>query len=290
MARYSAKTIIVTGAAGALGSAYVRALVPAGYHVVGIDRRDSLMKVYKKRAEGPYQVLGNNDLENIRIHGTDLLKPGRRLRGLFSGSAALVMCAANPDPYQNRASANKNHSVDMNTVKAALDSKVKTIIYLSSVWRLKGLLEGDSKITPEMSAPESYYGENKQRTVDELKTLAEQNPDVMFVYNDHGWYPRETKGAPPTNATDRALQCWVAERETQEHILKQLDLINQHFKGNFHGFLVVSKNVPTKNARNHRPFIFDISASRKLGVKHQASIYRLIEYHWKWRDHPLYTY
>lgn len=287
------KKVVVTGAAGALGSAYIRALVPHGYEVIGIDKSYQKVTVYKRLPKDPYEILKDNDLTDIRIHGIDLARPARTMRSVFRDVYAVVMTAANPDPHQSRASAAINHRIDMNTIELALEQGVEVIIYLSSLWRLSKLIDGDRIITPEMSAPTSYYGENKQRTIEEMRKLAAQNPEVKFLYNDHGWYPRETRGAPPTNFTDRALQCWVAEIETQQHILKELEIHkNPHFDGNFYGFIVVSKNIPTAEAikRGHRPFIFDITASEKLGVEHKANIYQVIPEYWKWRSVPVYMY
>ena len=100
-------------------------------------------------------------------------------------------------------------------------------------------------------------------------------------------------GAPPTNLSDRAIQMWVAENESQQHILKQLEIKqNPNFKGNLHGFIVVSKNIPTAEAkiRGHRPFIIDLSSSEKLGVEHKANIYEILPEYWKWRNNPVYMY
>lgn len=287
------KKVIVTGAAGILGSAYVRALVPHGYEVIGIDRKDQIMKVYKKLPTDPYQIFSENDLTDIRIHGIDLAKPNKAIGNLFRETYAVVMTAANPDSHQNKASAKRNHEIDMNTIYTALNSGCKFIIYLSSGWRLMGLVEGNELIKPDMAAPLGHYGENKQKTVDQMKLLSEQYPEVKFLYNDHGWYPRESNGAPLTNLSDRSLQWWVSEKETQEHILRELEIDqNSNFKGNFHGFIVVSKNIPTKEAkrRGHRPFIFDISSSEKLGVRHKVNVYKILPEYWKWRNIPIYTH
>jgi hypothetical protein len=283
--------VVVTGAAGALGSAYLRALVPKGYEVVGIGRRDQTLYVYNKIPKDPYQVLDKGDAIGVNIHGMDLARKDRSLRELFRGAYAVVMTAANPDAFQSRESAERNHRIDMNTIEAALNSDCQVIIYLSSLWRLAGLWEGDKPIRPEMSSPLEHYGLFKQKTVDRMQSLSTKNPDVMFLYNDHGWYPRETKGGPLTNFNDRTLQLWIAENETQQHILKEIEIKqNPNFDGNFHGFIVVSKNEPTEEAksRGHRPFIFDISSSEKLGVEHTANVYDMLAGYWEWRKIPFY--
>jgi len=287
------KKVVVTGAAGALGSAYVRALVPQGYEVVCISKSDEEIKVYKRLPKDPYEILGEDNLTNIKVHGVDLAQANAVIRRLFTGAYAVIMAAANPDPRQSKASAERNRRIDRNTLNAALDCGAEIIIYLSSMLRLAGLVDGDKIIRPDMSAPRGYYGDSKQRTVEQMQQLSKQNPGVYFLYNDHGWYPRETRGAPPTNYTDRALQSWVAETETQQHILMQLEICqNPNFVGNFHGFITVSKNIPTEKARRmgHRPFIFDIAPSEKLGIEHTANIYEMLPEYWKWRRVPIHMY
>jgi NAD(P)-dependent dehydrogenase (short-subunit alcohol dehydrogenase family) len=53
------RVVLVTGAAGAIGSATVHAFIEAGFHVVGLDRADSVTSVATDRYTG-YQV----DLED----------------------------------------------------------------------------------------------------------------------------------------------------------------------------------------------------------------------------------
>ncbi len=291
------KRVIVTGALGALGSAYVRVLVPHGYEVIGVDskadKEGTEIKVYNRLPADHYEKLDKNDLTSVRIHRIDLAKRSKTIGDLFRGAYAVVMTAANPDPCQSADCARGNHEIDMNTIKASLENGVEVIIYLSSSWRLRGFWEGEEQITPAMSAPRTHYGENKQKTVSEMRSLSRQYPKVRFLYNDHGWYPRESVGGPPTNCPDRYLQWWVAERETQEHIIKQLEIAeNSNFQGNFHGFITVSKNIPTEDAlrRGHRRFILDTSPSEKLGVRHEANFYEVLPEYWKCRNIPIYMY
>jgi len=124
-----------------------------------------------------------------------------------------------------------------------------------------------------------------------MRARAARHPDTHFVVNDHGWYPRETMGAPPTNAGDRGLQTWIAETETQQHVLRQVALAGRtDLTGNFHGFILASKNIPSAEAvrHGHRPFILDLSTSERLGVVHRANVYDLYAQYRVWRDVPVY--
>lgn len=286
------KKIVVTGAAGALGSAYVRALAANGYRVEGVDLEDQTMKAYVRLLDSPFEISKPEDWIDIRIHGVDLSKYGKRINRILKSAYAVVVAAANPLPFQSNSSADNNHRIDMNTINAALDNGVEVIIYMSSLLRLEGLMQGDKSVTPRMSAPLRPYGRNKQKTVEQLAKLSQSYRDVVFVYNDHGWYPRETVGTPPLGMNDRGIQTWVAERETQQHILEQIKIKNNpHFKdSNFEGFIVASRNIPTKEATTagHRRFILDLSQSKKLGIELRANVYRELPHYLNWRNIPVY--
>jgi len=285
------KTIVVTGAAGALGLAYVRALVAEQHQVLGIDRRDGFVQAFGHIIDNPFVHLGVEHRRRVHVRGTDLAEASRAtLVGALRGADAVVMTAANALPDQSRESAARNHAIDANTIDAAIEAGCRVIIYTSSLWRMKGLLEGEAVVTPAMSAPESHYGESKQRTWDLMRVRAAANSHVHFVVNDHGWYPREAMGAPPMNVPDRGLQTWVAERETQAHILRQIGLPDRPgASGNFHGFIIASRNIPGDDAvrAGHRPFILDLSSSAWLGVKHAANVYDFYTQYRIWRDVPI---
>lgn len=283
-------TVVVTGASGALGTAYVRALVATGHSVIGIDRRETTIPAFARVDPNPYVVLGSEHRRGVPVLAIDLSTPDRRLTEMLHGTDAVVMTAANPLPDQSRDAAGLNHAIDVNTIDAAIDAGCRTVIYTSSLWRLKGLLEGDRPVTPDMSSPESHYGEAKQRTRDLMRVRASSNAHMQFVVNDHGWYPREAIGAPPMNVADRGLQTWIAESESQSHILRQIGIAGlPAFAGNFHGFILASKNIPNAEAvaAGHRPFILDLTRSASLGVQHRANVYDLYAQYRVWRDVPI---
>jgi NAD(P)-dependent dehydrogenase (short-subunit alcohol dehydrogenase family) len=283
--------VIVTGAAGALGSAYVRALVANGYPVVAVDRMPGVLSAFRGAVDNPYDIPPAHARIEIPIRQIDLAYPDAAFVEVLRGAYGLIMTAANPLPFQSKASADRNHAIDVNSIDAALASHLSVVIYTSSLWRLHGLIEGDRTITPEMSAPGGDYGESKQRTRDVMQARAASHPGVHFVVNDHGWFPREATGAPPTNVPDRGLQSWTAEAETQQYVLRQLEMPDRaDLPGNFHGFIVSSRNIPTIEAvrRGHRPFIYDLSAAERIGVRHRANVYDLLEQYRTWRDIPIY--
>lgn len=69
------KTVLVTGAAGMIGSATVKGLLEAGYNVVGIDRRDALIScedythytVDLSDKEALQRIIGENGIDRV-IH------------------------------------------------------------------------------------------------------------------------------------------------------------------------------------------------------------------------------
>ncbi len=291
MAHTTPRTIVVTGAAGALGSAYTRALVAHGYAVVAVDRTPGVLSAFRRVIDNPYEIPGAEDRVEIPIQPIDLAEPGDAFRRTVAGAYGIVMTAANPLPFQSKASADRNHTIDVNSIDAALSAGLRVIIYTSSLWRLHGLIDGDRIVTPEMSAPGGDYGESKQRTRDLMRSRAALHPDTHFVVNDHGWFPREATGAPPTNVPDRGLQSWTAETETQQYVLRQLEIPDRAGSPeNFHGFIVSSRNIPTPEAvrRGHRPFIYDLSAAERIGVRHRANVYDLLDQYRIWREIPIY--
>jgi NAD(P)-dependent dehydrogenase (short-subunit alcohol dehydrogenase family) len=284
-------TVLVTGA-GALGRAYVRALVANGHTVRVVDKYAGTIRAFAAIPDNPYSLPGPDAVRDIDIVSMDLVAPRERaLNQLLEGVDAVVMTAANPLPFQSEESAAANHRMDVNTIDAALAAGARVVIYTSSVWRISGLFEGDGPVRPEMSAPRAHYGESKQATWEAMRARAARNPGVQFVVNDHGWYPREAMGAPPTNVADRGLQTWVAETETQQHVLRQIELPGRtDLSGNFHGFIVASRNIPSLEAvrHGHRPFILDLSTSVRLGVVHRANVYDLYAQYRLWRDVPIF--
>ncbi|MBI2576342.1 hypothetical protein HYV84_03940 [Candidatus Woesearchaeota archaeon] len=302
------RTVGVTGT-GAVASAYVRALVPAGYEVktFGLGSQQvmaltALSSDWTGKFQSTEQVLKGyrhvNPLEDltrfqVAVPHTelDLSKAESWSPNPFNGLDAVILTAANPDPNQSLESAARNHDIDKYSIDSAIAAGIKVIIFTSSVWRtMQKLHGGSSGLIDQMKdrAPPQgvHYAEMKARSVDYLRKNAEQNPGIFFAFNDHGWYPRETMGAPIQNMDPKFMQLWVAEAEMQLYILKQLKSggefaeMAQNYKKhgiplppvpkNFIGFNVVSCNNPP-DKRNRfppgtqiPPFGYDLSESRKI--------------------------
>ncbi|MFH1850338.1 MAG: NAD-dependent epimerase/dehydratase family protein [archaeon] len=301
--------VVVTGGTGAVGGAYCRALVPAGYDVkVVSSRAEGKVKVFESLGPDwertPQSVedalLGNTRIDPLTDLGDyvkslpfeqfDLSDRNSWTHNPFEKADAVVLTSGNGDPDQGIESAQRNHAIDANSIDAAVEAGVKVVIYTSSNWRTMALV-GKKLINAETDeAPPRFvhYALAKAQSVRHLKDAASHNRDILFVYNDHCWYPRETFGCPPSNIAGAALQYWVAECETQMHVLKQLQLgDNPDFKDrNWHGFTVVSDN------RTNRPgqpkFSYDISNSARLGVVHEFNVYdALTNRDYSWRRIPV---
>ena len=323
----------VTGT-GAVASAYIRALVPAGYDVrtfgLGSQRvmahtalSPDLTDKLTDKFDFTEQVLRGNrytnpfrDLSRFEIaapHRTlDLSLAESWSPNPFACLDAVILTAANPDPNQSPESATRNNTIDRYSIDNAIAAGVKVIIYTSSVWRtMQKLRDGSTDLIDPMKdrapPPESHYAEMKARSVDYLREKAKKNPGFFFIFNDHGWYPRETMGDPIRNTEGNFMQLWVAEAEMQLYILKQLesgawylhcyshDLLHGNAGPNIRGFNVVSFNDSGGSRRYKfppdmqvQPFTFDLSESRKLKAVCGYNVFDVIYCHdSSWRRIPV---
>lgn len=161
------KPVVVTGAAGFIGSHLVDALLGARRNVVGIDDFDSWYDPAVKRAnlaaalDHPGFVLVDGDLAGCRAvagHGAMLDHDG--LTDLLTGSSVVFHLAGRPGVQDSwgpgfAASVERNVHVTKRVYEAALAAGVERVIYASSssVYGLSST--GGSNRQP---APVSPYG------------------------------------------------------------------------------------------------------------------------------------
>lgn len=302
-----AKKVVVTGT-GAVASAVVRALVPAGYDVSTVGLGETGVKVFRELGSGlernpetiekvlkgdlrvdPFSDLGEF-VSEVPHYQCDLSDKRKCSKKLFEKCHAVVMTAANPDSKQSIMSVTQNYRIDGNTIKSAVGAGVKNIIFTSSLWRTADLYRDSSIgverfIRPEMeSAPEDVpYAQAKKESVRFLRDTAADNKNRVFSYIDLGWHPRETQGFPISNLSPRMIQWWIAECEMQQHYLLMLNLDKIPFFAekiangeNFFGFNGFSRNEPPA-ILNHPGFAYDLSNSARLGVKHEFNVYSVLE-------------
>ncbi len=318
----------VTGT-GAVASAYIRALVPAGFDVrtfglgsqpvmahraLGPDWADSFTATNQlllwHRDIDPFEDLSRFQAA-VPHTQLDLSSLESWSQNPFSGLDAVILTAANPDSAQSLESATRNYDIDRYSIDHAVDAGAKVIIYTSSVWRtMEKLRDGSTDLIDPMKdrapPPGVHYAEMKARSVDFLRAKAEKYPGVVFIFNDHGWFPRETMGAPIENIDIQSMQLWVAECEMQMHILKQLKFgemrwlsINRPKKSdardstNCYGFNMVSDNNPRKVDYPFPPgaqiprFRYDLSSSRDIGALRDFNVFNVINGHYgSWRRIP----
>ena len=309
------QSVIITGAGGALGKTHLRSVFPSGYTVASTDLEDSKIEVLgflSNEGEGTKQevidvVTGETAIppftefsrmsKRLNINGRDLTERRAWRDNPFKNYDAVILLAANPDQHQSRWSARTNFAIDKKSIDEAIDADCNTIIYFSSVWRTMTHADAGERVDPEMlhvKRPLTHYGRAKEKTVHYMAEKAQQHPDILFIYNDHGHYPRKTVGAPHSNIHFRGIQTWVAECEAQEHILRQLMLrSNPNYKDeiasgrNLFGFNVISNNQVPEDV-DHPQFKYDLSTSEKLGVKHQFNVYDVLKNHdSSWRRIPI---
>lgn len=213
----------------------------------------------------------------------DLSQDTKYQKTPFEGADAVILTSGNADPEQIDSERTKR--INTNSIDFAVKANPKIIIFTSSVWRTMGLLGEDYLINAEEhTAPsDTPYAQMKAESVKYLKKVAAQNPDIIFSYNDLGWYPRGSVGDPASNQKGQNLQFWIAECEMQMHIIRQLQIKEipyfQKLIGadkNLFGFNVISNNKPPSYVRDHPNFKYDLESSLKLGVQFQFNVYDVL--------------
>ena len=156
--------VLVTGAAGRLGSVTVRALLAAGFEVRGTDR------VY--RADSA-----------VRIEVANLLDPVAPYP-LLEGCQAVVHLANHPSLIQNDSvrTFNENVTMNMNLLEAVRQMGLKKVVFASTIQVQSGrrgeqpsalpYLPLDSELPPN---PGNAYGLSKQATEIMLQFYARQH-------------------------------------------------------------------------------------------------------------------
>ncbi len=157
------KTVLITGAAGFIGSNLAKALLSEGYKVVGIDNFDDTYKAAFKE-EHVAALLSHPQFELVRLDVGDRAA----LTQLFNTvhpelvvhlAAKVDTRAAVTDPYQY---IDTNITGTLHVLDAARDVKVENLVFVSS-----SSVYGNSTVTPwqedaPADKPLSPYGATKR--------------------------------------------------------------------------------------------------------------------------------
>ncbi len=183
-------TVLVTGAAGRLGSQTVSALCEAGFEVRATD------------------INYRRDLP-VRLELRDLLD-GRAVYPLAEGCDAVVHLANHPGPHSHVSPQQlyrENVSMDINVFQAAVDVGARCIVFSSSVQAMAGTRHGpDDLDKPSCLAylpidgdapccPGNTYALSKEAGENQLRYYARLHPElccaaVRFPFLFHDRYRR----------------------------------------------------------------------------------------------------
>jgi nucleoside-diphosphate-sugar epimerase len=165
--------VLVTGAAGRLGSVVCKELVRSGHEVLGTDQR------YLANLGAPQKVADLCDTAAVYplLEGQDAVVHLGNIPNLSLGPSAQAVMI-------------RNMAMNTNVFRAALDLGVKRIVFASSIQATIRLEEGRSAETPpgiqyfpmDGDAPcdpgHNFYGLSKEFGERMLRVLAERFPDL----------------------------------------------------------------------------------------------------------------
>jgi len=186
------KTIVVTGAAGALGTRASRELVAAGHRVVGLC-------LNLKGRPG--------------VHTVDLAAPPAGWSHLLAGADAVIHLAADPSPRKGWPEAQSNVALTRHLLEAARIQGVKRVIYASSNWVMAGhRFRGGPIAEDQPVSPLTPYGVGKY-VGEELGRAYAEAGFLEFVALRIGYLPADGRGGKQLNYGAWGQEMWLAPED-----------------------------------------------------------------------------
>lgn len=183
------KTVVVTGASGALGQRTSRDLAAHGHRVIGICLNPD----------------GRQD-----IHTADLSVAVESWMRLFANADVVIHLAGNPIPRIDWQSAQGNVAITRNVLEASRRYGVKRVIYASSNWVMAGHRFSSGAITPDMPVhPLTPYGLAKY-IGEEIGRSFAMAGFFEFVALRIGYLPADGRSGPHLFYGAWGQQMWLA--------------------------------------------------------------------------------
>src|SRR6185312_4831214 len=201
--------IVVTGAAGFIGSHTVEQLLRAGHRVIGIDNFRT------GSAENLREAHASPDFSFVRADVAEVGAMDRILRG--RAADALIHLAALVSVQESLLDPALNRRLNVDAVKltgeAAARGGVRRIVFASSA-----AVYGDAAVSPIAEAAEkrplSPYGEAKRESEQILAALAAREGIVvrsLRYFNVYG--PRQPAASPYSGVISVFARAWREQRE-----------------------------------------------------------------------------
>ncbi len=191
--------ILITGAAGYIGSHMAARLVAAGRDVVGVDNWSNSHRSVPKRVEALSGQLDFVELDLRDRDGLQLLFAERDVGAVmhFAGVKSVADSVSDPVSYYD-----VNVGATLCLLAAMADADVHDLVFSSSC-TVYGEGDGGSSAINELSpiAPTSPYGHSKRMVEQVLVHAAEANPHLRLVslryFNPGGAHPSGLLGEAP---------------------------------------------------------------------------------------------
>lgn len=197
------RSVLVTGASGAVGHAVLRALRGRGHDVCGFDREPA-------RVAGQHRV-------------GDLLDSGA-LAAAVAGMDTVVHCAAVPERQDFRTQLVPTNIVGTHLMfEAARVAGVRRFIYVSSVRVVGGLDWGQGKIGLEAGlVPGDHYGVSKA-TGELLARMYAERFGMSVLSARLGWFVRNLEEVRVFEGMRSAPRIYLSHRDAESFFIRAVE-------------------------------------------------------------------